>query len=332
MIVFVAHDPGAKNHLRPIYEHALTVGEAAQFIDLAPHPELRDEKQASVLLSANRPSALISGCSMNQSEWPFIRACNTLGIPAAMTIDFGVGRRLEGISKEDFPTRFLVTNSGCGRELVERGAASESVLLAGSAHLERVSKAEPIESDRPVHRIYGFRRGINIVPFFCTADAAASAKALVALAALLPTLALDPFAVIVRPHPRSVSLKDLESEIQRSRFLHLDDQNRVSTTELLLASRFSFSMVSTVSLESLVLGIPSAFFQLGWDYEGPDLLYRHVREVPRIRNANELKKFVGRAMDEGINANPGNLENHVGALERAWRVIGEMQHSRQPRS
>ena len=91
MLVFVAHDPGAKNHIRPIYEHALVAGEAAEFIDLATRTDLRDEQQASVLLSTTRPNVLISGCSMNQSEWPFIRACKTLGIPTAMTVDFGVG-------------------------------------------------------------------------------------------------------------------------------------------------------------------------------------------------------------------------------------------------
>jgi hypothetical protein len=327
MIVFVAHDPGAKNHIRPIYEHALAVGEAAQFVDLASRTDLLDERQASALLLTIRPRGLISGCSMNQSEWPWIRASKTLGIPTAMKIDFGVGRRLEGISQEDFPNRFLVTNNGCGRELTERGAAPDSVKMTGSVHLERVSETKPEESENHVHRLYRLKVGINIVPFFCAADALESAKALVALATFLPTPTLDSFAVIVRPHPRSSSLQEVKSAIRQFKFLHLDARNRVSTSALLLASRFSFSMGSTVSLESLVLGVPSAFLQLGWDYKELNLLYRQVFEVPRIRSADDLQQFVAKAMEAGSKATPGNLENNVGALARAWRVIRDLINS-----
>ena len=35
MILFAAHDPGAKNHIRPLYKYASSLGHTTDFVDLA---------------------------------------------------------------------------------------------------------------------------------------------------------------------------------------------------------------------------------------------------------------------------------------------------------
>ena len=86
MLLFAAHDPGAWNHIWPIYEHALTVGEAPEFVDLSSSEEFMDDREASRLVRDLRPELLIAGCSMNQAEWTLIRACTREGVKSTAMI------------------------------------------------------------------------------------------------------------------------------------------------------------------------------------------------------------------------------------------------------
>jgi hypothetical protein len=81
------------------------------------------------------------------------------------------------------------------------------------------------------------------------------------------------------------------------------------------------SMASTVTLESLVLGTPSAFFQVGWDFNELNHLYRNLVDVVRIRTENQLNEFVASAIRREGPTLIGNVENHKGALARTWRVV-----------
>jgi hypothetical protein len=121
MLLFATHDPEAKNHIWPIYEHALTVGEASEIVDLSSSREFMDDQEASRLVRALSPELLIAGCSGNQAEWALIRACTREGVKATAMIDLGVGRKLHDIPAIDFPVRFMVTNSGCVEALIACG-------------------------------------------------------------------------------------------------------------------------------------------------------------------------------------------------------------------
>ena len=72
MLLFAAHDPGAKNNIRPVYEHALSLGFDAQFIDLATCRGLMDQDQAAEFIKSISLKSVILGCSSNQGEWPLI--------------------------------------------------------------------------------------------------------------------------------------------------------------------------------------------------------------------------------------------------------------------
>ena len=56
MMLFVGHDPGAKTHIRPIYDHAVRLGHTAKFIDLACQSELMNDELASILVDTLVPA------------------------------------------------------------------------------------------------------------------------------------------------------------------------------------------------------------------------------------------------------------------------------------
>ena len=103
-----------------------------------------------------------------------------------------------------------------------------------------------------------------------------------------------------------------------------DVEQELTTPSLLAASRLSLSMASTVSLESLVIGTPSAFYQIGWDYAEMDALYSNVDTIPRIRTREELEKFVDRLLSNDKQSLDQNIEVHRGALARSWKAILEL--------
>ena len=203
MLLFAAHDPGARNHIRPIYDHALRLGEAAEFVDLFSSGRLMDDDQAMALVRSFRPEVLVAGCSMNQAEWPLVRAGNRVGVKTAVMVDIGAEDKLDPVAPADFPDRFLVTNPGCRRELIEFGANPETILLTGSAHLELLSERKPVNSDYTTKCRYGLISGDDLVPLFCGPDTDASIEAVLSLAALLPATPLSSPAVVLRPHPRA---------------------------------------------------------------------------------------------------------------------------------
>ena len=325
MLLFAAHDPGARNHIRPIYNHALGLGEAAEFVDLFSSDRLMDDDQAMALIHDSRPEVLIAGCSLNQAEWPLVRAGKRSGIKTAVMVDIGAEDKLDPVEPADFPDRFLVTNPGCRGELIEFGASPETIVMTGSAHIELLSQRRPASGGYGTKRLYGLASDDNLAPLFCGPDTDASIEAVLSLAELLPTTQLNRPAVVVWPHPCAPKKERLESACRQFEYVHYDAGENISGSDLLVASRFSLAMASTVSLESLVLGVPSAFYQIGWDFLGLDRLYRNIDGIPRIRQADDLKAFVGRALDKPGLSMPDGLENYQGALGRIWKVIGDLR-------
>ena len=84
-------------------------------------------------------------------------------------------------------------------------------------------------------------------------------------------------------------------------------------------------MASTVTLESLVLGKPSAFYQIGWDFREFDGIARNNERVQKIRSPEELTVFVATALDQPGALIPNDVENYQGALRRIWDVISDLR-------
>ena len=327
MLLFAAHDPGAKNVIRPVYEHALSLGYDAQFIDLAACRGWMDQDQAAEFIKSGNPKSVILGCSSNQGEWPLIRACKALGIHTGMVVDIGTLTKIDSMTPDDFPSRFMVSNESCHQEVLDLGADPATVTVTGDCHLEVLSNLVNPDESELVRQHYGLAMDASVVSFFCSPNTQDTIDAIVSLAELLPTTDIDRPAVIVRPHPRTRHLEVLELTCQPHRFLRFDAEGHVSNRALLATSVFSMSMASTVTLESLVLGTPSAFFQVGWDFNELNHLYRNLVDVVRIRTENQLNEFVA-----SVTRNEGptlirNVENHKGALARTWRVVEELMEA-----
>ena len=149
MFIFAAHDPGAKNHIRPIYLHALEAGEKATWIDLSTRSELMKWDHAHEYVVDNSIEILVTGSSIcvkgggidhyqlpPNCEKPLIRACKNKKIPCISVVDLGIQGKFDKANFQEIPDRFLVTNSGCVSELLDLGVDYDSIVLTGSAHLE----------------------------------------------------------------------------------------------------------------------------------------------------------------------------------------------------
>jgi hypothetical protein len=334
MILFVGHDPGAKNNLRPLYRHALNLGHAARFHDLSQpgEPRKADEVRAVFLNEAVR--LVVSGCSTNREEWPWMAQAKRIGVRTAVLFDVGVG--LAPIDLHDCPDRFLVTNVGCAEELKKLRIPAELIRVTGSPHLEGlVSRLELKTQAAAVRQSYGLGPDQALVSLFCPADETSSESwedmmsgALESLHAVLLKSCLPRWGLVVRPHPRSsqgqiATLARICGDLSDVR---VDSGQETETPALLAGSLFSLSLASTVSLESLVLNTPSAFFQMGWSYQAMDALYANVDCVPRLRFPEEFQGFVSGVMANPVRMIPMRRPDYLDATARNWEMIGELLH------
>jgi hypothetical protein len=325
MLLFAAHDPGAKNQIRPVYDKALKFGEHAEFIDLSSRVELMEDRPARAFVKSLDIRLLFCGSSLNQGEWALIRACKDLRLPTVMMVDISGEQKVDCIDATEFPDRFLVTNRDCIAELSSYGAHPDSIVLGGSVFLEQLALGGLPTDGKSVAQHYGFSSEKNIVAFYTGPSTTQAVSSLVSLASLLPKTRLDDPVIIVRPHPRAENKEQLEVACHQFDFVRYDCDGELKTLDLLAASRFSLSMASTVSLESLVLGIPSAFYQAGWDYAGLDRLYRNIRAIDRIRNRTQLIQFVDAVLENRKAVSADEIEYNIGAMERCWKVVRELR-------
>ena len=139
MILFVAHDPGAKNHIMPLFEHVQAQGQAARFIDLAAaqHCEPADA-------IPNQPvRLLVTGWSVNQAEWPWVLAARNHGIKSGTIIDVGIGQTMQNFSAAAGPDQYIVTNDSTKWELVARGVPMARVTVTGNPCEEWLIEPNP---------------------------------------------------------------------------------------------------------------------------------------------------------------------------------------------
>ena len=72
------------------------------------------------------------------------------------------------------------------------------------------------------------------------------------------------------------------------------------------------------------MGVPSAFYQYGWDYADSDEIYKNILDIIRIRDKNGMNNFVSRSLQlkkELPSVSSKKLENNNGALQRSWFVV-----------
>ena len=69
------------------------------------------------------------------------------------------------------------------------------------------------------------------------------------------------------------------------------------------------------------MGIPSAFYQIGWDYAYYDGLYNNVEDVRRIRSADDLTSFIGQSLLDENPLNGLEIGHCIGALDRTWKAL-----------
>jgi len=331
MILFVAHDPGAKNHLFPLYRHALRLGYAARFLNLAQAELPCDPDNVETAFRDGVVKLLVCGCSVNRAEWRWVTKAKRLGIRTAMIIDIGTGSRIPEAASADSPDQFLVTSYGCVDELRGLGFPSDLVHVTGSTHLEYLSLRDELKAQRSaVRRRYGLEGGRPIVSLFCPCDEttpgaweAMVSGALSQLHALLQNSCPCEWILIVRPHPRSsrAQITRLEEICRGLANVRPDGPGQVDTPSLLACSLFSLSLASTVSVESLVLGTPSAFFQMGWKYDEMDRFYVNLSCVPRLRTAAEFHEFVSGVVADPVKMIPKHSLDYTGATARSWESL-----------
>ncbi|MBI4370282.1 MAG: hypothetical protein HY547_08645 [Elusimicrobia bacterium] len=324
--VFTAHDPGAKEHLRPLYQYAIQMGRRAHFLDLARISLQTARHRLRVLIFKIKKSALIAGCSSKQEEWPLLREAKLLGARTAMLVEIGPGDRLRGINGRRYPDLFLATSQACANDLVALGAYPDRVRIAGSAHLEALPGRSGTQVSA-VRRAYNLKARSLLFSFFGCPDSLATIEAARSFLRALPFVAYGGHEVVIRLHPRSEKYlrTELEKLVKNYPWAQVDRRWAAPTMDLLRASTCSLTMGSTVSAESLALGKPSAFFQMGWDFRYLDRIFKNMTYVPKIRTIAHLRRFItGAIKNHGRISHHRDIERHRGALNRSWQAIDNL--------
>ena len=323
MILLVGHDPGAKNHLKPLYDWLIKHQKFATFLDLSDPCVAEPHRDIEECLISLQTDMLICGSSSNRIELEWIEVANQANIPTVQIMDLGIGDLLNGIPDEKLARLFLVTNRGSQYQLIKLGIGTEKVVLTGSTHLERVAQEAPQPNVKKIKTIYSLAPKEILIPFFCAPNATDVVGAISSLAELITHTQIAYPKIIVRAHPRCTDINLIAYTCQQYSHIHFDVDRLVTTTDLLMASRLSLSMMSTVSLESATLGIPSAFYLLNWDSVDHQYLYQHIEEIPRIRDQSDLSLFINESLQSSKQIPSYTLENFEGALLRTVSAIKE---------
>ena len=237
-IVFVAHDPSAKNHTHPLYHHALQQNyEKTSFVDLSTLTLASYSKESMSLIDKN--TILVTGCSTNSWEFHIIEKAKQLGAITIMIAELGFcsheAIRFQGLTFETAPHLILTTNIMASKMFQERldqlGVATSDTLVevGGSVHMEALvaarALATPLLSREEVRAAYGVANTTTmLVPYFTapddpkmqysTSELIATVSAAVSLALSTSPVDTPPFVVVIRPHPRTS--KDALKEMQAS--------------------------------------------------------------------------------------------------------------------
>ncbi len=132
MILFVAHDPSAKNHVLPLFEHAKAQGLAARLNDLAAPQHF----EPAYAFQSQTVRLLVTGWSVNRAEWAWVQAGRRHGIKSASIIEVGIGETMDNFAPTAGPDHYIVTNTRTREELLAREVPACRVSLTGNPYLE----------------------------------------------------------------------------------------------------------------------------------------------------------------------------------------------------
>ena len=199
-LLFVGHDPGAINHVRPLLERAEAAGRPCRLVELrdpgAPWPgdeaaALRRAEGALAaavrdLLPGAWPALAVCGISTNRAELDVVRACRRrLRVQTAVLIDFAPGHRLGAARPGDagFPDYLWTTNPRARADLLARYSLSpDRVVMVGSTFLCKLAAeaGSPVQlTGAEVRERYCVEAGIAtsvlsslgaVVPYFLSPD------------------------------------------------------------------------------------------------------------------------------------------------------------------
>ena len=162
-IVFVAHDPSAKNHTHPLYHHALQQNyEKTSFVDLSTLTLASYSKESMSLIDKN--TILVTGCSTNSWEFHIIEKAKQLGAITIMIAELGFcsheAIRFQGLTFETAPHLILTTNIMASKMFQERldqlGVATSDTLVevGGSVHMEALVAARALATPLLSREVY----------------------------------------------------------------------------------------------------------------------------------------------------------------------------------
>jgi len=354
MLLFAGHDPGSLNHIRPIAELAQSQGREVQLVELRPKEGIwagvqeADRILDSILASqgdslAPHIEACITGISTNKAELDLFQACNARDIFTAAVIDFQPGHRLQTSSASSaYPSLFLMTNEQAVAEVkAKHCVAADAVLLGGSTYLEQLALDTTAATVPQCELLaaYGLPTDAQLVPFFLAPDDMVpdAGNAIPACVRALDAMLPAHFSIAVRPHPRNdpstvSALRTMceEGELENKSRRLVMDAMPIDNKSMAMACQYTLSMGSTVSIECMAWGTPSAFFQCGWD---PTLIeaIMHALPAPRVNSQETLDAFLDGPMSAawkahfkggGVSAESKfDVENCLGATARCWEHI-----------
>eukprot|EP00899_Mesostigma_viride_P025452 jgi/Mesvir1/6091/Mv00807-RA.1 len=273
----------------------------------------------------------VCGLSTNSAEVDVAEACKERGILCVMVIDFDPGHRLHGLRDPQegpgrTPQHFIVTNAQAGKQLEEKfGVPHDCITVGGSCHLEAlaVDKGPAALSPSEVASKLGLPSAQRMLAFFLAPDDMvpdASTAIPASTRSLLSALAGTPWQVIVRPHPRNhpetvAAIRDLVAASSTSSpsaspaadvaapgsassprdaphsLAIMDTSGAVDNKSLIKACAVTLSMGSTVSVESIVMGTPSVFYEVDWDPARIEAIM-HSLPAPRVHTLQQLTSFL----------------------------------------
>ena len=412
-LLFVGHDPGAINHVRPLLERAGDAGRPCRLVELrdpgAPWPgdeaaALRGAEGALAaavrdLLPGAWPALAVCGISTNRAEQDFVRACRRrLRVQTAVLIDFAPGHRLGAARPGDagFPDYLWTTNPRARADLLERyGLSPDRVVMVGSTFLGKLAaeagspvqftqdevreRYYPVDALKNATSVPMVSTMCSIVPYFLSPDDMVP-DAATAIPRCLKLFVQDRYVafyeernyrdykgnkierpppgsskycigwiVVFRPHPRNEAgtIDAVQEAVdglgrmkriggQSLRYLYLDrgEGRKIDNKSLVRASFATVTIGSTLSVESLCWGVPSAFFKRGWDDTRIEQIMGGL-PVERLNTPEETQDFLAAAAKRlwlavKANSEPVNVEHCLGAVDRAWQWLEERLPGRLP--
>jgi len=359
--MFAGHDPGSLNHLRPIAARALASGllAAAPVINLRPKHsrawggviearEILHSVERKVRESSSYIAACIVGISTNQAEIDIARAVSeqTGSIFVGLVCDFSIGRRLDSASDvSSLVNCFMFSSDEAMKEAYSLHSELKlKACVIGSTYLDDVIDDECSPSQHSVKTIrakLGLDREVELFPFFLASDDVVpnpESGFVSAVRSLRDALTVTfeaeftrrRFVLVACPHPRSstTTRQAIQQYCQNDPAVlyagELLFASEIDNKSLCFASAATFSMGSTLSLESIAWRTPSAFWRGGWDHKFVEKMTRSTR-VTEILSQQHLCEWLKASLldvgDEMKILRQHCLSIHIGATARAWEHI-----------